>query len=441
MIHRHWMRAFFSAAITLAATQSAIICDAQETAVATTWPQWRGADQQGVAPGDRYPIRWSEGSGLAWSVEIPGKGSSTPVIADGTTYLTSGIDGDNVLIAINTESGKIDWQTSLGPDRGNKHKKGGGSNPSPVIDGDSIYAYFRSGDLACVSTNGEVRWQTNLQDRYGEDTLWWDLGSSPMLTQNAVVLAVMQSGPSYLVAFDKQSGDVVWKHDRMLGAPKEAAQSYSTPIAVNVGGQEAIAVMGADHLTVHAAASGKTLGKLGGFNPTGHEFFRSISSPVASGSIAVCPYARGETLTAVDMDQLVAGKGQDSILWFRDDLGSDVPTPSIHDGRVYVVGDGKQSRGTVWCLDLKTGKTLWSVDLPKSRIGFSASPLVAGDHLYVAAEDATTYVIGPLSDSEPALVSTNQLGDDASYTVASPVPVGDELMIRTRHRLQRIAGQ
>ncbi len=409
-----------------------------------SWPQWRGAAQNGVAVGERFPLRWSDESGVKWKTELPGSGGSTPVVQGNTAYLTAGVGGKNMLLAINADDGALKWQTAIGNDRGNKHRKGGGSNPSAVTDGDSIFAYFRSGDLACVDTEGNIRWKTNLQDRYGEDTLWWDLGSSPLMTESAVVVAVMQSGPSYLVAFDKKSGDELWKTDRMLGAPEEAAQSYSTPVAVDIKGRDAIAVMGADHLTVHDASDGRELGKLGGFNPTAEKFFRSISSPVAEGNLIVCPYARGATLTAVRIDQLIDGKGDDAIAWFRDDLGSDVPTPAARQGRVYVVGDGKRDKkGLISCLDIETGKTLWSLALPAPRasVSYSSSPLVAGNHLYVTQENATTYVIGPLSEPEPAVVAVNEIADDELYTVASPVPLGDTLLIRSRHNLYRISGE
>ncbi|TWU56799.1 outer membrane biogenesis protein BamB [Rubripirellula tenax] len=425
----------------LLATLVAVVAMASITNGQESWTQWRGSDQTGVAGEGQFPVSWNEETGIDWKTAVPGKGSSTPVAAGSRAYVTSGMDEKNHLIALDTQSGKILWQTDLGPDRGNKHKKGGGSNPSPVIDGDRVYAYFRSGDLACVSTGGKILWQTNLQDRFGEDTLWWDLGSSPMLTESAVVVAVMQTGPSYLVAFDKTTGDVIWKEDRMLGAPEEAAQSYSTPIAVSIDNHPAIAVMGADHLTLHDAATGKTIGKLGGFNPTEHKYFRSISSPVAEGNIVVCPYSRGETVTAVRMDALVAGKGKEAIAWFRDDLGSDVPTPAALNGRVYLVGDGKTSRGKVWCLDVNSGATLWSLDLPKSRISYSSSPLIAGDHLYITGEDATTHVVGPLGSESPKVVATNPLSDDEPFTVASPVPDGDAMMIRSKSNVYRITGK
>ncbi len=405
------------------------------------WPQWRGEAQNGVASGDHFPTQWSEETGVDWKVKLPGSGGSTPVIVGPHAFLTYGADNKNHLAAVNLKSGKTDWTVELGTDRGNKHRKGSGSNPSAVTDGKHVYAYFRSGDLACVDTDGNVKWELNLQEKYGEDTLWWDLGTSPLLTDNAIVIAVMQSGPSYVVAIDKTTGDELWRTERMLDAPEEAAQSYATPLNVTVDGKAMIAVMGADHLTLHNAKNGKQVGILGGFNPDGEKFFRSISSPVALGEIIVCPYARGATLTTVNMKMLAAGKGDESIIWFRDDLGSDVPTPAVQNGNVYLVGDGKANRGQISCLDIETGKAKWQVQLPKSRQGFSSSPLVAGNHLYVTQEDAVTYVIGPLDAENPAIVATNELGDNEPFTVASPVPAGDSLLIRTHDYLYRVSGK
>ena len=90
-----------------------------------------------------------------------------------------------------------------------------------------------SRELAALDLeSGEVAWKVNLQELFGEDTLWWDLGTSPVLTRDAVVVAVMQSGPSYLAAFARDDGRLLWKQERDLGAPEEAAQSYSTPVVV-----------------------------------------------------------------------------------------------------------------------------------------------------------------------------------------------------------------
>jgi outer membrane protein assembly factor BamB len=134
------------------------------------------------------------------------------------------------------------------------------------------------------------------------------------------------------------------------------------------------------------------------------------------------------------MSELAAGKGKDAIAWFRDDLGSDVPTPSAVNGRVYLAGD----KGLVSALDIETGNTLWQLELPKSRVAITSSPLVAGNHLYITREDATTYVIGPLDQSQPELLSTNELADSEPFTVASLVPLDNGFLLRSKTSLYRL---
>lgn len=423
----------------LIAVQIGAADNAAAAVTTSTWPQWRGPSQQGVTDQSNLPVQWNEAS--AKRVEIPGDGGSTPVVAGQLAFLTSGVDGRNTLMAIDINpelaAPKLRWQVELGEDRGNKHRKGSGSNPSAITDGEHVVAYFRSGDLACVNTAGKVIWHVNLQEKFGEDSLWWDLGSSPAKVGSMVVVAVMQTGPSYLAAFDIASGELKWKTDRLTEAPEEAAQSYSTPLAVEINGESAIATMGADHLTIHRASDGQELGRLGGFNPGGEKFFRSIASPVAYGNLIICPYARGATLTAVDMEKLTAGAGQDAIVWSRDDIGSDVPTPAVLDGIVYLASDAKQDKGTVYALSADTGETQWSVELPRTRRSYSSSPLVAGDRLYVTSEDAITHVIEPLG-AKAKVIATDEVADDEEYTVASLVPMNGRLGLRTKNFLYLI---
>ncbi|MEM6980484.1 MAG: PQQ-binding-like beta-propeller repeat protein, partial [Planctomycetota bacterium] len=379
-------------AITVLMLGSAANAETPDTAF---WSQWRGPSQNGVARQSQIiASQLSSLSDPVWSTSIPGSGGSTPVVAGNHAYLTTGLDGANTLMCVQLDNGEPKWSVKLGKDTGKKHRKGSGSNPSAVTDGRFVAAYFRSGDLACVDAGtGEVVWKTNLQSSFGEDTLWWDLGASPALIDQMVVVAVQQTGPSYLVAYDLATGDVKWKVDRMLGAPEEAAQSYTTPLGIDVNGESMIAVMGADHLTIHRAIDGSEVGRLGGFNPDQEKYFRSISSPVAgmlsdSRTVVLCPYARGASLTAVDVQKLIAGDDADSILWALDSTGSDVPTPAIIEDTVVIVSDGKRNKGTVLGLSLESGETKWEVKLPRSRSSYSASPLIIGDAVVVVGEDA-----------------------------------------------------
>lgn len=399
------------------------------------WPQWRGPQQNGVIPQQGLPTQWDEQQGIAWQVELPGQGGSTPVHDGEQIFVTAGVEGVNHLMAVSPADGSVTWDVEVGKERvskhGKNHRKGSGANPSVVINDGKLFAYYRSGDLAAVTPEGEVLWHINLQDLYGEDTLWWNLGTSPIPTEQAVVVAVMQSDNSYMVAIDKATGKELWKVDRMLDAPLEAAHSYTTPLNLSVDGRQLLAVLGADHLTLHDAATGREVARQGGFNPRGEKFFRSIASPVAAGHIVICPYARGETLTAVDAKQLLAGKGTDAVLWHHDDLGADVPTPAARNGKVYLL----QDKQAFVCLDASSGEEQWSVELPRSRNSFTASPLITASHAYATREDGTTFVID-LAKQE--LVQTNAAADNKPYTVASLVPIEDDLLLRTPRQLIRI---
>lgn len=392
-------------------------------ATAENWPGWRGPASDGVAHGD-FPVEWNK-SDVAWSIKMETHGGSTPVVWGHQIFFTAIKDGKNTIVCLDNE-GKPLWQKQVGEQRPGKHKKASGCNPSPVTDGKHVYVYFKSGDVACFDLAGREIWKLNLQKEYGEDTLWWDLGTSPVLTKKHVVIAVMQTGPSYLVALDKESGKAAWKHDRNLEAPEEAAQSYSTPVVTVRNGVEMLVVLGADHVTAHNAEDGKELWRVGGLNPTQHKYFRSISSPVISGDMVIAPYARGKSLTAIRMD----GKGdvtKSHIAWFKEDgTSADVPSPASKDGRVYVCTDA----GKVCCLDAETGNELWTGQLPKSRHKYSASPIVAGGHIYLVREDATTFVLKQGETYQ--LAATNKLNE---FAVATPVLTNGRILLRTNEFL------
>jgi outer membrane protein assembly factor BamB len=337
------------------------------------------------------------------------------------------MEGKNGVLCLGWD-GKPLWQKTIGSETPGKHVKATGCNPSAVTDGEHWYVYFKSGDLACLDAYGNTLWQHNLQKLYGADTLWWDLGTSPVLTKDFVVIAVIHSGPSpsYLAAFDKVTGQEAWKHDRNLGAPSEAAQSYSTPVVVNRGGEEILVVLGADHVTAHSAADGAELWRVGGLNPTGEQFFRSIASPVVDDGIVVAPYARGNTLTGIRL----GGKGdvtKTHVLWTKTGLGADVPTPAALDGKVYLCTD----RGGLSCLDIHSGKVLWDGQAEKNRNAFSASPVVADGKIYITREDAKTFVLE--QGSQFKLLGANTL--EGEFVVATPVFVDGHVLIRSAERL------
>jgi len=394
---------------------------------AADWPQWRGPAGSGAAAGVGFPAAWSPEKNLLWKAVLPGPGSSTPAVWGDHVLLTCAIEGRNAVVCLGRD-GRERWRRTLGAAKPGKNQKASGANPSPVTDGTHVWAYFKSGELACLAVaDGTVAWSTNLQERFGEDTLWWDLGTSPVLTEKGVVVAVMQSGPSYLAAFGRGDGALLWKHDRLLDAPEESAQSYTTPIvapgdAAKGEPAEVLFVLGADHVTAHDAATGRELWRVGGLNPGRERFFRSIASPVLAGDLVIAPYARGATLTAIRR----GGSGDvtaSHVAWTRKDVGSDVPTPVVDGGRLWVCND----KGHVACLDVASGAPRWQGDLPKHRLAYSSSPVLVEGRVVFIREDGHATILRAGDALE--ILGTGEV--DGALTVATPVCVDGRVLVRT----------
>ena len=176
------------------------------------WPAWRGPEAAGSSWKGSYPTKLSGGENLLWKVSLPGKGCSTPVVWNDHVLLTCPVEGEDAVLAFGWD-GEKKWATRVGSERKGKHRNGSGSNPSVVTDGKSIFALFKSGHFACLDFAGKIIWKNDLSS-YGKDTLYWDFGTSPILTGKHVVVALMRKNNSWLIAFDPKNGKVAWKVER-----------------------------------------------------------------------------------------------------------------------------------------------------------------------------------------------------------------------------------
>ncbi|MDA1276346.1 MAG: PQQ-binding-like beta-propeller repeat protein [Verrucomicrobia bacterium] len=395
------------------------------------WPSWRGPDNNGSTTAGSYPVKW-DADHVLWKTSLPGKGCSTPIVWNERIYLTAPVDGQDAVLAFDW-SGKLLWQSTLGPESKGKHQNGSGSNPSPVTDGNGIFVYFKSGHFAAVEFDGKIRWKENLVDRFGEADLFWDHGTSPVLTKEHVIMARMHGGESWLAAFDKISGELRWRVARDYEVPTEVDHGYNTPVVFDRDGTQALLVWCSARLTAHDAANGKTLWSCGDFNPRSTAFWPAVASPVIAGDMAIVCFGRADKGQPRLHGVKLGGSGEVTAthrLWKREDTGSFVPTPAEYKGRIYVVGD----RGQVECIDPVTGKSDWSGEFPRARFSFYASPTLADGKLYAAREDGTVFVAKV--DNGFEVLAENQMGE---RVIASPVPIANRLLIRGEKHLFCVA--
>lgn len=392
------------------------------------WPRWRGPGAYGSIEANDFPVTLDE-STLLWKAPLPGKGCSTPIVWNEFLYLTAPVEEKDALLCFDW-NGEEQWSTAFEKEDAGKHRNASGCNASPVTDGDLVFAYFKSGTLAAVTMDGEVRWEIDIVERYGPEDRFWDQGTSPVLTKNHVILARMHAGDSWVAAFDKATGELAWKQPRNYETPVEADQCYTTPLVIEFQGKQAVLVWGAQHVTIHDAATGEVLWACGGFNPEGKKLWPAISNPVIVGETLVLCYGRNDRRQPRLHGLRLAGSGdvtETCRLWSRDDTGAFVPSPVAWRRHVYLVRDG----GEVECIDPTSGKTLWQETLPKSRSDFYASPMIAGRKLYAVREDGVAFVMSVTSAS-CEILSENDLEEPV---IGSPVAVRGRLFIRGEKHL------
>ena len=325
--------------------------------------------------------------------------------------------------------GRLLWQTTLGADRPGKRGNSSGCNPSPATDGNNAFVYFKSGTLASVDFMGKVVWQTNLVSGFGPETLFWDQGTSPVLTRDSVVIARMSHGDSWLAAFDKATGRLRWKVPRNFETAVEGDNSYTTPVVWGKGGKETILVWGGEHLAAHSADQGRVLWLCGDFDPKQVDYWPTVASPLVVGDMAIVACGRADRGQPRLHGIKLGGEGDvttNNRAWKREDAGTFVPTPVEYQGRVYLVRD----HGEIECLDPNTGKTLWRDAFPKDKASYYSSPVIATGKLYAAREDGVVFVASIEGKFE--LLAENHLDEQV---IASPVPVENRLFIRGDNHL------
>ncbi len=412
----------------LLTTVALVVAAAPSPAPADNWPHWRGPNRDGTSAESDLPVSWDATTNVLWKLPLPGLSGSTPIVWGSRVFLNV-TEGDAIqLWAIDRATGEPVWKRHLS-DGNEAKRKGNLSSPSPVTDGDRVWAVTGTGVVKAFDLAGEEIWRHDLQREYGKFGILHGYSSSPLLLEDRLVIQVLHGfhtdEPSYLVALDKRTGERRWRVERPTDAPREAPDAYTTPALLTRGDRREIIVTGADYVTGHDPADGRELWRVGGLNPSANPMQRIVASPVVDGRRIYVP-SRVRPLLALEA---TTAEGAPRRIWSMD-KGPDVPTPALGDGRLYLVTD----RGLAWALDTTTGEPVWGPE----RLGdgtFSASPVVAGGRIYATNEEGVTTVLAA-ADSYRVLAE-NAIGE---YTLSSLAISDGRIFLRTAGHLYCIGG-
>jgi outer membrane protein assembly factor BamB len=402
------------------ATLAACVC-AGGAAWADNWPAWRGPDGNGICRETGLPTQWGPAKNIAWKLEMPGIGGSTPVVWGNRIFLTSGDGKELVLLCVSTE-GKELWKRRLGTANRTKIRgdEGNEASSSPCTDGKHVYAFVGSGDFACFDFEGKEVWRFNVQQRHGRFKIQHGMHTTPLLHGDRLYLTLLHSGGHWLIAVDKATGKEIWKVARATDARAECEQAYTSPCLWRQGKETYLVVLGNDYVTAHRLGDGSEVWRVAGLNPKERyqQMFRIIASPVAGKDLLVVPTARGQQVIALSAKADRPGSEAPEV--WRNKRGSpDVPSPLVHDKLVYLCSES----GALACLDGKTGKEIYREALHESR--YRASPVYADGKIYLTARDGVFTVVkaGPTFE----LVATSELPDEFT---ASPAVANGRIYLR-----------
>ncbi len=359
----------------------AVVAAHPRVAPAENWPGWRGPSRNGTTSDRGAPAEWSADRGVRWKVALPGSGISNPIVWERRVVCTSS-DGANQqdlhIVCLDRDTGGELWHTRLWGTAPTLHheSKSSMASPSPITDGQYLYAFFGSGDVFCLDFDGRLVWQRSLAAEYGAFENRFAASSSPLVFEDTLVVQCDHYGASYVLAIDKRTGANRWKTDR-----PEVWLSWSSPVcaAVDEPGSHELILCGSERIDAFDPRSGKKLWMLGGMAreciPTpvvGRGLIFATSGPNGS-TYAVRPGGRG----VVDGSRVV---------WTYSRGNPYVPSAILVGDFYYLVDD----HGIGTCLDAANGKAVW-----KKRFGgdFTASPVAAEGRIYFTNEAGSTLVL------------------------------------------------
>jgi outer membrane protein assembly factor BamB len=418
---------------------------------AADWPQWRGPHGNGIADDKNLPDRWSATENIAWKAELAGLGVSSPIVFGDRVFVTSQVgtgvrkpgnhprlsqgaaaastgeralgsprtvpSDDRTLFvveAFNRADGRRLWQSRVeaaGPLPG-VHDKHNLASPSPVTDGQLVFAWFGTGQIVALDMNGKVVWERHLGKEISPFDINWGHASSPTIYEDSLILLCDHGPASYLLAVDKRTGKERWKTDRGRGR-----SSYTTPFVMNAASGPELIVNSSERVDAYDPRSGAFLWHVGGPNqfpipvPTFHDGIMYMSRGYRSGPyMAIRPGGKGDITSS-------------HVVW-QVNTGAPYISSLVYDGGLlYMANDV----GAITVVDAANGQKVWQERMDGV---FSASPVAADGKIYFVSETGETIVLR--SGREPRVVARNDVGE---RLIASPAFSNGQIFLRSDDKI------
>jgi len=409
------------------------------------WPGWRGP-ANGVSSLRTLPSSWSAGRNIAWKMDVPGRGHSSPVVWGNRIFLTTDIEGDVIpdaapvkhklegqpfvhpdsvggtrkhtlkILAYESTTGKLLWERTAyeGKVFDDTHRFNTYASPTPVTDGVSVYVWFDSQGLYKYDFNGNLIWSASLG---GIAKLGVGYGGSPVLFEDLVLLLCDQDEGehSFLAAVSTADGKLRWKLAR------KNQITWTTPLLVESGGRKQLIVPSTEDVVAYDPRTGKELWRTEGLSGN------VVHTPVTGhGMVYVSTGYPNKKAMGI---RLNPAPGEDRVAWRYEKGTGYIPSTILYGYYLYLL----KGAGLLTCLDAQTGEPKYEAKRFPAPAQFVASPVAFDGKVLITSQDGDTYVLkaGP----EHEILGTNPLGEQVFASLAL---VGDSIYIRGEKHLYRI---
>lgn len=385
------------------------------SAEASDWPQWRGPARDGQTSAV-IPEKWPEQLALRWRVPV-GSGHASPIVVGEKVYIHARSGEDEVALCLSLASGDTLWHSRYpAPYKMNNNAANHGPGPksTPVVHGEHLYTLGISGILSAFDRDrGQLVWQRAFEDEFKPSAPLFGTATSPIIVDSLLVAHVGGHDRGALRAFDLATGETRW-------SVEGDGPAYTSPIVAEIDGTRQLITQSQGFNIALDPATGEVLWR----EPYATIYHQNVPTPVHYGDVVIFS-GLDEGISAV-RPYREKGQWKTAEVWHNTDASLYMSSAVRHGALLF--GFSHKRKGQLFCLDLESGKTLWS---GPGRMGDNALLVLAGDQLLALFADGSLRVVRasgdaygeiahyPLAESptwaHPALIDNHVLIKDIEY--------------------------
>jgi len=381
-------------------------------ASAQDWPQWRGPARTGAVADFTPPETWPDRPKQIWKVPA-GSGHSSPIVVAGRVYLFSRTGEQESLSARDVATGREVWRQAYdAPYQMNPAASSHGKGPksTPVHSSGRVFTFGIGGVLsAWQAGDGRLVWRKDFKKEFPSTVPDFGVAMSPVVMGNLLFVHAGGKDNGAVMALDSASGQVKWSW-------KGDGPAYASPIGAEIGGTRQVVTLSQRHVIGLSIADGRLLWQI----PFTTEYEQNSITPVAIDDLVV--YGGISKPTTAIRVRPASGKWQIEQVWQNPDVPMYMSSPVESGG--YLFGLTHRNRGQFFCIDARTGKTMWTT---KGREGENAA-LIAAEGLVMAMTTEAELAIFRATARQFEILKRYTLADSPVW--AHPALVGRGVLVK-----------